>query len=65
MESTDTRPPAERYARIFRKAGAHLRAGRTEQARAALREGIELASAHGDSAMADRFRADLAHTGEP
>jgi hypothetical protein len=49
----------ERYARIFRKAGAFLGKGNIARAVEAFKEGVELARAEGDSRMAERFQNEI------
>lgn len=50
----------ERYARIFRKAGAFLAKGNIARAHAAFKEGEELALRLGDQAMARRYAGEIA-----
>lgn len=50
----------ERYARIFRKAGAFLAKGNIARAVEALKQGAELARGEGDTRMAARFEAEIA-----
>ena len=50
----------ERYARIFRKAGAFLAKGNIARAVEALKQGAELARSEGDTRMAERFEAEIA-----
>ena len=49
----------ERYARIFRKAGALLGNGNIARAVEVFKEGVELADALGDTKMAKRFQAEI------
>ena len=49
----------ERYARIFRKAGAFLGKGNIARAAETLKQGEQLAQSLGDSAMARRFAAEI------
>jgi hypothetical protein len=49
----------ERYARIFRKAGALLGKGNIARAVEAFKEGVEIATAEGDARMAERFQAEI------
>lgn len=48
----------QRYAKIFRKAGAYLGKGNIARAIGVLKEGEALAKESGDFAMARRFAAD-------
>ena len=49
----------ERYARIFRKAGAPLANGNIARAVEAFKEGVEFAEEQGDAKMAARFQAEI------
>ena len=49
----------ERYARIFRKAGAFFAKGNIARAVEALKQGVELARGEGDTRMAARFEAEI------
>jgi len=49
----------ERYARIFRKAGALLGNGNIARAVEVFKEGVELATSQGDTKMAARFQAEI------
>ncbi|HVN29182.1 MAG TPA: hypothetical protein VMT64_11875 [Candidatus Binataceae bacterium] len=49
----------ERYARIFRKAGALLANGSIARAVEAFKEGVKLAEEQGDAKMAARFQAEI------
>jgi len=49
----------ERYARIFRRAGASLARGNIARAVEAFKQGVELARAEGDSRMAERFEKEI------
>lgn len=60
----DTQEKGQRYARIFRKAGALLGKGETARAIEALQEGLSLAEQLGDRAMARRFADDIARAGK-
>jgi hypothetical protein len=55
----------ERYARIFRKAGALIGNRSSARALKALKEGAALAKEWGDGAMLRRFEAEIARLGEP
>jgi hypothetical protein len=55
----------ERYARIFRKAGAFLAKGNIEHAVAVLKEGQDLATELGDTKMSDRFAREIATVSAP
>jgi hypothetical protein len=62
MQTQDRLTPAERgerYARLFRKAGAFLAKGETERALKALSEGEGLARRLGDRSMARRFAREV------
>jgi hypothetical protein len=50
----------ERYARIFRKAGAFLAKGNIARAVETLKQGAELARGEGDTRMAARFEGEIA-----
>ncbi len=50
----------ERYARLFRKAGAFLSKGNIARAVETLKEGQALAERLGDAGMARRFAAEIA-----
>ena len=56
----DAAEKGQRYARIFRKAGAFLGKGNIARALDALKEGRELADTWGDAAMAKRFAGEIA-----
>jgi hypothetical protein len=56
----DPAQKGERYARIFRKAGAFLARGNIARAVETLKQGVELARAEGDTRMAARFEAEIA-----
>jgi hypothetical protein len=49
----------ERYARIFRKAGAFVGNGNIARAIATLKEGQQFAREQGDLKMADRFAKEI------
>jgi hypothetical protein len=49
----------ERYARIFRKAGAFLAKGNIARAIEVLKEGRSLAESQGDRKMAQRFATEI------
>jgi hypothetical protein len=55
----DAAEKGQRYARAFRKAGTFLGKGNIARAIAALKEGLVLAEAQGDHAMARRFSAEI------
>jgi hypothetical protein len=55
----------ERYARIFRKAGAFLAKGNIARAVAVLKEGQDLATELGDTKMSDRFAREIATVSAP
>lgn len=56
----------ERYARIFRRAGAFLGKGNIAHAAEVLKQGQMLAQSLGDSAMARRFADEIARvTSQP
>jgi len=56
----------ERYARLFRKAGAFLGKGNIARAVEVLKEGQTLAQSLGDSSMARRFGDEIARvTSQP
>jgi hypothetical protein len=55
----DAAEKGERYARIFRKAGALLGKGNIARAVEVFKEGVELANSLGDTRMADRFQAEI------
>lgn len=60
--------PAEkgqRYARIFRKAGAFLAKGNIARAAETLKEGEALATGQGDRAMASRFAEEIRRATTP
>ena len=50
----------ERYARLFRKAGAFLAKGNIARAVEVFKEGQSLAAGLGDHKMADRFADEIA-----
>ena len=53
----------ERYARIFRKAGAFIGKGNLARALDTLKEGRQLADSLGDLKMARRFSDEIARLG--
>lgn len=55
----------ERYARIFRKAGAFLGKGNIARAVEVLKEGQAMATELGDSRMAERFAQQIASSSSP
>lgn len=55
----------ERYARIFRKAGAFLAKGNIARAVEVLKEGRSLAQSQGDLKMAQRFAAEISRLKPP
>lgn len=55
----DSNTKGERYARIFRKAGAHLAKGNVARALEALKEGRALAERNGHPRMAQMFAAEI------
>ena len=55
----DAATKGERYARIFRKAGTFLTKGNIARAIEVFKEGVELATAEGDSRMAARFQGEI------
>lgn len=61
----DAAEKGQRYARIFRKAGALLGKGETARAIEALKEGQMLAEQLGDRGMARRFADEIARAGKP
>jgi hypothetical protein len=61
----DAAEKGERYARIFRKAGALLGKGETTRAIEALKEGQTLAEQLGDRGMARRFADEIGRAGKP
>jgi len=61
----DTAEKGQRYARIFRKAGAFLAKGNIARAVEALKEGQLLAEQLGDKTMARRFAEEIAAAGKP
>ncbi len=54
-----TAEKGERYARIFRKAGAFIGNGNIARAIESLKEGAALAQEQGDLKMADRFAKEI------
>jgi hypothetical protein len=54
----------ERYARLFRKAGAFLGKGNIARAAEVLKEGRELAQSLGDAKMAQRFADEITRAGQ-
>lgn len=60
----DAAEKGQRYARVFRKAGALLGKGEIDRAIEVLREGRAMAEQQGDRAMARRFAADIARAGK-
>jgi hypothetical protein len=55
----------ERYARLFRKAGTFIGKGNLARAIEVLKEGVELAGANGDAAMARRFGDEIERLSAP
>jgi hypothetical protein len=55
----------ERYARIFRKAGAYLAKGNVARAVETLKEGHELAMRRGHDRMARLFAAEIERARRP
>jgi hypothetical protein len=55
----DAAEKGERYARIFRKAGAFLAKGNIARAVEAFKEGVEAARAEGDLRMVERFQNEI------
>jgi hypothetical protein len=55
----------ERYARIFRKAGAFLANGNIARAVEVLKQGCVLAESQGDRQMARRFADEIARAEKP
>jgi hypothetical protein len=55
----------ERYARIFRKAGAFLANGNIARAIEVLKQGQLLAQSQGDLRMAQRFAAEISRAKPP
>lgn len=60
MDSMTAAEKGERYARIFRKAGAFLGKGNIARAVEVLKQGEELAQRLGDASMMRRFSAEIA-----
>ena len=60
MSSMTAAEKGERYARIFRKAGAFLAKGSIARAVESLKEGQQLAESLGDLKMAQRFAGEIA-----
>ena len=61
----DNAQKAERYARIFRKAGTFIGKGNIARAVETLKEGRELAESLGDATMAKRFARELENLSKP
>jgi hypothetical protein len=55
----DSAEQGERYARIFRKAGAYLAKGNVARALEVLKEGSKLAEREGHAKMARLFAAEI------
>ncbi len=56
----DQAEKGQRYARIFRKAGAFLAKGNIARALEVLKQGTELARSQGDHLMGRRFEDEIA-----
>ena len=65
MSSMTQAEKGERYARIFRKAGAFIGNGNIARAVESLKEGRELAEAQGDLKMAERFSSEITSISGP
>ncbi|HZO81797.1 MAG TPA: hypothetical protein VFB33_08885 [Candidatus Binataceae bacterium] len=59
----DSSAQGERYARLFRKAGAHLAKGKVARALEVLKEGRALAERNGHLRMARMFAAEIERAG--
>lgn len=59
MAERDPRSAAERFRRLFRKAGVLLGKGQWQEARTVFREGEALARAVGDEKMLALFREEI------
>jgi hypothetical protein len=64
VAETTSRSPAERFSRLFRKAGVFLAKGQWNEALAVFREGEVLAQTLGDEEKLALFREEIAQCQE-
>jgi len=60
VAEASTKSPAERFSRLFRKAGVFLAKGQWQEALTAFREGESLAQSLGDEEKLALFREEIA-----